>query len=186
MEITRRCDYACRILRSAYRHRDRFISVTEISEEEGIPYAFARTIQHDLATAGYVRTVRGSRGGLQLLVDPSDITIRDVLVALQGPVTVSTCANDPSTCPKSDECRFNMLWQTTDKMLNTLFASVTLADIFESDSSFPQSAEQKATQIAAENLESLLGRDRANAALQEHEHHCAGHVHHVHHPESIE
>ena len=78
MELTRRCDYACRILRSAYRHGDDYVSIAEVSEEEEIPYAFARTIQHDLATAGFVKTVRGAHGGLALSIDPADTTILDV------------------------------------------------------------------------------------------------------------
>lgn len=43
MDITRRCDYACRILRAAYRNGDERMSVAELAEREGIPYAFARS-----------------------------------------------------------------------------------------------------------------------------------------------
>ena len=64
MDITRRCDYACRILRAAYKSGDEYVSVSEIAEKEDIPYAFARSIQHDLVKAGLIRTVRGARGGL--------------------------------------------------------------------------------------------------------------------------
>lgn len=131
MELTRRCDYACRILRSAYKHTGHYISIAEISEEEGIPYAFARTIQHDLAQAGYVRTVRGSRGGLMLAVDPADVTVLDIMNALQGPVSVSPCAADPASCPKSNGCTFHKLWRAADRELNKLFASVTLQEVLD-------------------------------------------------------
>ena len=157
VELTRRCDYACRILRSAYRHRDRFVSVAEISEEEEIPYAFARTIQHDLVQAGYVRTVRGAHGGLQLAIDLSQVTVLDVLHALQGEVTVSACAADPQSCPKSEGCRFSQLWQVADKMLNTLFDSVTLSDMFESTSSnIPASTIEAADEAVRTSLDELL------------------------------
>ena len=52
MDITRRCDYACRILRAAYQERRRYVSVSDIAEDEDIPYAFARSIQHDLVKGG--------------------------------------------------------------------------------------------------------------------------------------
>ena len=58
MDITRRCDYACRILRAAYRNGDERMSVAELAEREGIPYAFARSIQHDLTKCGFVNTTR--------------------------------------------------------------------------------------------------------------------------------
>lgn len=131
MELTRRCDYACRILRSAYRHKENYVSIAEISEEEDIPYAFARTIQHDLATAGFVRTVRGAHGGLLLAVDPADTTILDVLHALQGPVTVAPCAVDPDSCSLVEGCTFNRVWLAADAALETLFGSITLQDVFE-------------------------------------------------------
>ena len=53
MDITRRCDYACRILRAAYKSGDEYVSVSEIAEKEDIPYAFARSIQHDLRAAAW-------------------------------------------------------------------------------------------------------------------------------------
>ena len=47
MDVTRRCDYACRILRAAYKSGEAYVSVSDIAEQEDIPYAFARSIQHD-------------------------------------------------------------------------------------------------------------------------------------------
>ena len=44
MDVTRRCDYACRILRAAYKSGDSYVSVSDIAEQEDIPYAFARSI----------------------------------------------------------------------------------------------------------------------------------------------
>ena len=42
MSITRRCDYACRIIRAAYRSGDTYISIAEVAEQESIPYSFAQ------------------------------------------------------------------------------------------------------------------------------------------------
>ena len=133
MEITRRSDYAFRILRSAYRHKDGYVSIAEVAEEEDIPYAFARTIQHDLAQAGYLRTVRGAHGGLVLDIDPAQVTLLEVMRTLQGPVEVSPCATDPSSCSQSAHCTVNRIWIAANEALNTLFGSLTLKDIFEGD-----------------------------------------------------
>ena len=59
MDVTRRCDYACRILQAAYRNGDAYMSVSEIADQQSIPYAFARSIQHDLVKSGLIKTVRG-------------------------------------------------------------------------------------------------------------------------------
>lgn len=111
MDITRRCDYACRILRAAYRNGDERMSVAELAEREGIPYAFARSIQHDLTKCGFVNTTRGARGGLRLGCDPATVTVRDVVEAVQGPVSVSECGAGSAPCGQSDTCAYNKVWR---------------------------------------------------------------------------
>ena len=73
MDITRRCDYACRILRAAYKSGDDVrVRSPRSPRTRTYPYAFARSIQHDLVKAGLIRTVRGARGGLVLNSDPAE------------------------------------------------------------------------------------------------------------------
>ena len=165
MELTRRCDYACRILRSAYRHQDNYISIAEVAEEEDIPYAFARTIQHDLATAGFLRTVRGAHGGLSLAIDPELTTLLDVLLTLQGPVTVAPCAIDPESCTLSDGCTFNRVWIAADEALRELFGSLTLKDVFDGnpDGAFLDEARQAASDSVFTSLEVLTAGSAAAA-----------------------
>ena len=126
MDITRRCDYACRILRAAYKSGDAYVSVSDIAEEEDILYAFARSIQHDLVKGGLIKTVRGAHGGLALNCDPAEVTLLEVLEAIQGPVSVSLCVLDPEYCDKRPECAYNKLWQGADRLLNEYFGSITL------------------------------------------------------------
>ncbi|RDB61260.1 Rrf2 family transcriptional regulator [Gordonibacter sp. 28C] len=137
MDITRRCDYACRILRAAYKSGDAYVSVSDIAEEEDIPYAFARSIQHDLVKGGLIKTVRGAHGGLVLNCDPAEVTLLEVLEAIQGPVSISLCVMDPEYCEKQPECAYNKVWQGADRMLNGYFASITLKDLFEQGGTHP-------------------------------------------------
>ncbi len=137
MDITRRCDYACRIIRAAYHGDGAYRSVAEIADEEGIPYAFARSIQHDLVQAGLITTVRGAHGGLKLDCDPAETTVLDVLVAVQGDVSVSTCAQNPEFCEKSACCAYSKVWRGADVLLNQYFGSITLSDLFESGGDHP-------------------------------------------------
>lgn len=159
MEITRRSDYAFRILRSAYRHKDNYVSIAEVAEEEHIPYAFARTIQHDLAQAGYLRTVRGARGGLVLDIDPSSVTLLDVMRTLQGPVEVAPCATDPSSCELSGGCTVNRIWVAANEALNTLLGSLTLQDVFDGnpDGAFLDDAKAAMQLSVAQSLDEILG-----------------------------
>ena len=126
MDVTRRCDYACRILQAAYRNGDAYMSVSEIADQQGIPYAFARSIQHDLVKSGLIKTVRGARGGLVLDCDPASTTMLDVLESIQGPVSISACVLDPTCCERQAGCDYNKVWQGADRLLNAYFSSITL------------------------------------------------------------
>lgn len=130
MDITRRSDYACRILRAAYQGNGQCVSVAEIAEAEDIPYAFARNIQHDLVKRGLVRTVRGTSGGVILNCDPAQITVLDVLEAVQGNISMALCIKDPTSCDKQDHCAYHMVWQGADKLLADYFSAITLEDLF--------------------------------------------------------
>ena len=131
MDVTRRCDYACRILQAAYRNGEAYMSVSDIAEQQGIPYAFARSIQHDLVKSGLIKTVRGARGGLVLNCDPATTTMLDVLEAIQA------CVLDPNSCERQPGCEYNKVWQGADKLLNAYFSSITLDELFEQGVNHP-------------------------------------------------
>ena len=131
MEITRRCDYACRMLRAAYQSGDAYISVADISESEDIPYAFACSIQHDLTKAGLLKAVRGAHGGLALACDPAEVSLLEILEAIQGPVSVSICTADPEYCARRQNCEYHKLWCGADRLLHNYFCSITLKELLD-------------------------------------------------------
>lgn len=137
MDVTRRCDYACRILRAAYEKRGEYTSVADIAENEDIPYAFARSIQHDLVKGGLLKTVRGARGGIALDCDPAEVTLLDILETIQGKVSVSLCSLDPDYCSKSGSCAYHEVWQGADRLLNDYFRSFTLEDLLQQGGNHP-------------------------------------------------
>ena len=124
MDITRRCDYALRILEAAYESGDSYVSVADISEQEDIPYAFARSIQHDLVKGGLIKTVRGARGGLALDCDPAHITLLEVLEAVQGPVErLAVRGRRRSIASVAEGARTTSCGMGADSLLNSYFDS---------------------------------------------------------------
>lgn len=133
MEVTRKTDYALRMLSELVRAGEgAVLSVRRVAEDNDIPYSFARSIQHDLVQAGMVESSRGSRGGMTLKIDPHEVTIHDVIEAVQGPICVSSCntAGEGGTpCERMPECHFNPLWVEAEDVLSGLFSTVTLWDV---------------------------------------------------------
>ncbi len=129
MEISRKTDYALRMLAALVSNPDGIISVRTAAKENSIPYSFARSIQHDLAVAGIVENSRGATGGMRLAVDPRETTLLDLVEAVQGPIIVSGCAGalaGSGPCPRRGACHFTSVWCNAERMLRQLFSSVTL------------------------------------------------------------
>lgn len=131
MEISRKTDYALRILSELVKNGKDVLSVRLVAEKHQIPYSFARSIQHDLTRAGIISSSRGSHGGMSLSVNPETVTILDIVEAIQGPVRMAGCstAQDGEPCPFREECHFNPIWCEAERMLEMFFKSVTLQDV---------------------------------------------------------
>lgn len=129
MEITRRTDYAIRLLQELERRGAGPVSVRELAERQQVPYAFARAVQRDLVAAGIVTTVRGSAGGCVLAVAASDLTLLDIISAIQGKPAVSVCSSDPAWCAQSGGCSVHRVWCELDAMTREFLGGKTLAGL---------------------------------------------------------
>lgn len=137
MEISRKTDYALRMISSLLRSPHDTVSVRVAAEDNGIPYAFARTIQHDLARAGLVECVRGSKGGMRLAVDPRGATLLEVVEAIQGPVRVCSCdggMGGDEPCPLSGGCALRPIWCGARTLLADYLSSVTILEALKDGS----------------------------------------------------
>lgn len=129
MEISRKTDYALRMLAALVCDPSGVLSVRTAAKENGVPYSFARSIQHDLAVAGIVENARGASGGMRLAVDPHDVTLLQLVEAVQGPIVVSGCFGADGTdgpCQRLGGCHFSPVWCNAERMLRKFFSSVTL------------------------------------------------------------
>lgn len=132
MDISRKTDYALRMLSELVRADGDIVSVRVAAENNSVPYSFARSIQHDLVRAGIIDSTRGSHGGMRLAVDPKATTVRTVVEAIQGPIQVSSCdtnGDDGGPCPFMPSCHFNPIWCEAERILRDYFSSVTLYEV---------------------------------------------------------
>ena len=79
MELSQFTDYSLRVLMFAGCERDRLCSVAEIADSYGISRHHLVKVVHRLAKLGYLRTVRGRGGGLELAGEPEDIKVGEVV-----------------------------------------------------------------------------------------------------------
>ncbi len=132
MEISRKTDYALRMLASLVQNPDGVVSVRTAAKDNDVPYSFARSIQHDLALAGIVESTRGAHGGMRLAVDPRTTSLLRIVEAVQGSIVISVCdfaGDDGGPCPRMAECHFNPVWCNAERMLRDYFGSVSLYQV---------------------------------------------------------
>lgn len=89
MRLSRNAHYAIRTVLDLSRC-DRGRS-SEVARRQGIPQAYMARVVQGLSKAGIVRTFRGTRGGVQLAKPPAAITLRDVVEATEGPLSLNLC-----------------------------------------------------------------------------------------------
>ncbi len=113
------------------------ISLREIAQNQSIPLPFLEQIAIQLRRAGLVKSTRGPSGGYVLSKDKKQISLADIIQAVEGPINVS-----PNT-----ENRFEVtheLWQKLNRNIFTMLKSITLEDLYYDSISYKASKENQA------------------------------------------
>ncbi len=87
-----------------------------------------------LVKAELLTSTRGVYGGYQLQKDPNDITLLDVIEAIEGPVAMNACNDLENPCDKAEGCQLAPHWHVINQKLYKSFAEVTLQSLLGSPS----------------------------------------------------
>jgi Rrf2 family protein len=122
MQITRQGDYGIRSVLYLARQPFKKISfVTEISDEYKIPRSFLAKILQKLVKAKIVRSYRGVKGGFSLARQAKDISLLEVLEAIEGKLCINVCLADKKKCDFAKHCSVSSVWASAQaKFVDTL------------------------------------------------------------------
>ena len=127
MQITRQADYAVRaMLYLAQIGPEQRASTSQIAEEKQIPPSFLAKIVSQLSVAGLLQTSRGARGGVTLARAADDISLLDVVEAIDGPILLNECVSNAGACQFGDSCPMKPVWcdaqsELVERLSNTTF-----------------------------------------------------------------
>ena len=111
MQITRQADYAIRaVLYLARLGPTQHAATSIVAREQRIPPSFLAKIISQLSIAGLLHTSRGARGGVTLARAPQEISLLDVVEAIDGPILLNECVGDPGECSLKDGCPLHPIW----------------------------------------------------------------------------
>ncbi|HNT53456.1 MAG TPA: Rrf2 family transcriptional regulator [Anaerolineaceae bacterium] len=130
MQITRQADYALRAILYLARQDANIRSATsQIAEVQHIPPSFLAKIISQLSIAGLIHTSRGARGGVTLARPAEEISVLEVVEAIDGPMELNQCTLSSAVCPFGDDCPLRALWCDTQDVLIERLRNTTFAQI---------------------------------------------------------
>ena len=107
------------------------VLLREIAKRQEISEKYLSNLIPLLRNAGFVHSVRGSQGGYTLARPPRDVTLKDILLVLEGSMCLVECAEKPLICQRSEDCLMRDVWsEVNGKMLEAL-ESFTLEGLME-------------------------------------------------------
>ncbi len=127
MQITRQADYAVRaVMYLAQLGPEQRAATSQIAQEQSIPPSFLAKIVSQLSVAGLLQTSRGARGGVSLARPPEQISLLEVVEAIDGPILLNECVANPGACQFGDTCSMKPVWcdaqaELVQRLGNTTF-----------------------------------------------------------------
>jgi Rrf2 family protein len=129
MRVSAKSDYAMRVLVELAADRSQPLTCEAIAQSQDIPYRFLKSVVRDLRQAGLVRSQRGCEGGYWLARDASDITLSDVVAAIDGDlVSVHGVAPDALAYPSPAD-RVSDVWRSVQAGVARILGELTVADL---------------------------------------------------------
>jgi Rrf2 family protein len=130
MQITRQADYATRAILYLARNRNgKRVATSQVAKEQKIPSSFLAKIISQLSIAGLLHTSRGAQGGISLARNPEQITLLQVIEAIDGPIQLNVCVGREDVCALEGNCPIQSVWcdaqnELITKLRNTNFAEL--------------------------------------------------------------
>ncbi len=130
VKISTRSRYGLRaLIELALQHGKGPLMMQTIAENQNISRKYLDAIFATLKTAGLIRSRRGVGGGHVLAKDPEEIRLGDVMRALEGPLSLVDCVQDPEVCEASHRCVTRGVWAEVGEAIENVLDNITLADL---------------------------------------------------------
>jgi Rrf2 family protein len=102
------------------------VAVSWIAKSQNISEQYLEQLMGPLKRAGLVRGTRGSQGGYTLAKPPAEISVSDVVDAVEGPISLTDCSSDDSqSCPEYDHCVGPDVWSRVQEALVDTMSSMS-------------------------------------------------------------
>jgi Rrf2 family protein len=130
MKLSTRSRYGVRFMTAlACEHGEKSLFLKDIATSEGISGKYLSLIVIPLRAAGLINSLRGAHGGYSLARTPGEITLCDIVEALEGETCLVRCVKQPLTCERAAICPVRDIWSVLGNKIRETMKSVTIAEL---------------------------------------------------------
>jgi FeS assembly SUF system regulator len=130
LRLNRITDYAIVVLAQMAREPERLVTAPQLAHDSAVPTPTVAKVLKDLAREGVLASERGAHGGYRLARAPAEITVLEIIRALEGPVSLTACVDGTEgLCDVESLCPMRGNWDRVNSAIRAALASVSLADM---------------------------------------------------------
>ena len=130
MKISTKGRYAVRMLADIAEHGSPYTTLSKVAERQGISKKYLEQIAMHLQKTGMLAGVRGYKGGYRLARDAGEITVLEILQAVEGSMAVVACLEDEENrCERCRECKTLPIWTGLKERVEAYLGGITLKDV---------------------------------------------------------
>ncbi|HKJ82543.1 MAG TPA: SUF system Fe-S cluster assembly regulator [Mariprofundaceae bacterium] len=130
--ITKLADYGVLLMAQFARDAGKLYNAAELAELAHLPQPTVSKILQILLREGMLESVRGVNGGYRLTRSPQEISIRDIIVAMEGPIALTECnLEDGSHCEQESSCSIRGNWQRINHAIRDALGHISLSDMLQ-------------------------------------------------------
>jgi FeS assembly SUF system regulator len=130
LRLNRITDYAVVVLAQMAREPTRLVTAPQLAQDSTVPLPTVAKVLKDLAREGVLASERGVHGGYRLAKAPADVSVLEIIRALEGPVSLTACVDGiAGHCDVESLCPMRGNWDRVNGAIRAALKSVSLADM---------------------------------------------------------
>lgn len=129
LRLSKLTDYGTVIMSYMTHEPERIRSAGEVAEAVGVAQPTVSKILKTLARAGLLHSLRGAKGGYMLARPPAQISVAEVIDAMEGHFSMTECGNASSLCVHDGHCSIQVNWQDINQVIRDALSGITLVDM---------------------------------------------------------
>lgn len=131
LRVSRLTDYATVVMTCIAAHPDDVLSTAQIADETRLELPTVSKLLKSLGHAGLVESFRGVNGGYRLARPAGEITLAQIVEALEGPIGMTECSLAEGQCERESQCGVRANWQHVNSVVDSALRAVSLSDMLK-------------------------------------------------------